>query len=95
MSLGEVIVYLVVAFLCGLIGQALAGRSLGGFFVSTVVGLIGAMLGGYLARSIGAPEPFLVHVGDRAIPLLWTVIGAALVTVVVCLVTRRRVPEVA
>jgi len=89
MSIGEIIVYLVVALICGLVGQALAGRSLGGLVVSTVVGLIGAMLGAYIARSIGAPEPFLVSVGDRTIPLLWTVIGAALVTAIVCLVSRR------
>jgi uncharacterized membrane protein YeaQ/YmgE (transglycosylase-associated protein family) len=95
MTLGELIVYLVVALACGLVGQALAGRSLGGLLVSTVVGLIGAMLGGYIARSLNAPEPFMVRLGDRAIPMLWTVIGSALVTVVVCLVTRRKGAEVA
>ena len=90
MSVGEVFVYLVVALFCGLVGQALAGRSLGGLVVSTVVGLIGAMLGGYIARSLKAPEPFLVVVGDRTIPMLWTVIGAALVTFIVCAFTRGR-----
>ena len=90
MSIGEIIVYLVVALVCGLIGQALVGRSLGGLVVSTVVGLIGAMLGGYMAHAIGAPEPFRFEVGGRVIPMLWTVIGAALVTMVVCVVTRRR-----
>jgi uncharacterized membrane protein YeaQ/YmgE (transglycosylase-associated protein family) len=89
MSIGEVIVYLVVALVCSLVGQAIAGRSLGGLIVSTVVGLIGAMLGGLIARSISAPEPFLITVGDRTIPMLWTVIGAALVTGLVCLFTRR------
>jgi len=89
MSIGEVIVYLVVALICGLVGQAIVGRSLGGLVVSTVVGLIGAMLGGLIARELGAPEPFLVSVGGRTIPMLWTVIGAALVTGIVCLFTRR------
>ena len=83
MSIGEIIVYLVIALLCGIGGQMLAGRSVGGYVVSTVVGLTGALLGGYLARSVGAPEPFAVSVGGRTIPIIWAIIGAALVTLVV------------
>jgi len=83
MSVGEIIVYLVIALLCGLVGQMLAGRSVGGYIVSTVVGLIGALLGGYIARSVGAPEPFPVSIGGRSIPIIWAIIGAALVTLVV------------
>jgi uncharacterized membrane protein YeaQ/YmgE (transglycosylase-associated protein family) len=83
MSIGEIIVYLVIALLCGLVGQMLAGRSVGGYIVSTVVGLVGALLGGYIARSVGAPEPFPVSVGGRSIPIIWAIIGAALVTFVV------------
>ena len=83
MSVGELIVYLVIALLCGLLGQMLVGRSVGVYLVSTVVGLVGAILGAYLQRSIHAPEPFPVAVGDRSIPVLWTIIGAGLVTVLV------------
>lgn len=89
MSIGEVIVYLVVALLCGLVGQMLAGRSVGGLLVSTVVGLVGALLGGYIAREVGAPEPFPVSVGGRSIPIIWAIIGAALVTLVVVAVQRQ------
>ncbi len=90
MSLGELIIYLVVAMVCGVIGQALAGRSLGGCVISTIVGLLGAWLGSVVARSIGAPEPFAVVIGDRAIPILWSVVGAALVTFVVSHLRRSR-----
>ncbi len=88
MTVGELIVYLVIALLCGLVGQMLAGRSIGGYIVSTVVGLMGALLGGYLARSIGAPEPLPVVIGGQSIPLLWAIIGAALVTFVVAAFQR-------
>jgi uncharacterized membrane protein YeaQ/YmgE (transglycosylase-associated protein family) len=89
MSLGEIIVYLVVGLLCGLVGQALVGRSVGGYVVSTVVGVIGALLGGSIARSLGAPEPFRVSIGGQSIPIIWTIIGAALVTFVVAGIQRR------
>lgn len=90
MSVGELIVYLVIALLCGFVGQMLAGRSVGGYLVTTVVGLIGALLGGYLARSIGAPEPLPLSIGGRTIPILWAIIGAALVTFLVASLQRGR-----
>jgi uncharacterized membrane protein YeaQ/YmgE (transglycosylase-associated protein family) len=74
--------------LCGVVGQAIAGRSLGGCVVSTVVGLIGAVLGALIARSLGAPEPFSIVVGDKGIPLLWTIVGASLVTFIVSYMRR-------
>src|SRR4051812_6773410 len=83
MSVGEIIVYLVIALLCGLVGQMLAGRSVGGYLVTTVVGLIGAMLGSFLARELGAPEPFTLAIGGRTVPVIWAIIGAALVTFLV------------
>ena len=88
MSVGELIVYLVIALLCGLVGQMVAGRSVGGYAVTTVVGLVGALLGGYLARSIGAPEPLPLSIGGRTIPILWAIIGAALVTFLVASLQR-------
>jgi uncharacterized membrane protein YeaQ/YmgE (transglycosylase-associated protein family) len=88
MSPGQIIVYVVIAVLCGAVGQLLAGRSVGGFLVSLVVGLLGSLLGGYLARILHAPEPFRVAVGGRSIPVLWAIVGAALVTLVVSLLQR-------
>lgn len=90
MSIGELVVYLAIALLCGLGGQMLVGRSVGGYVVTTLVGLVGAVLGGWLGRSLGAPEPFPVTIGQRTIPILWTIIGAALVTVLVAWLQRRQ-----
>jgi len=88
MSLGHWIVYLAIALLCGLIGQWLAGRSIGGLIVSTVVGLIGAFLGSWIAVQLHAPEPLRIHVGGKSIPFLWAVIGATLVVFIVSLLQR-------
>ena len=89
MSLGEIVVYLVVALLCGLLGQMVAGRSLGGCVVSTIVGMIGAVVGRLIAQGLGAPEPFTISVGGKSIPLLWSIIGATLVTLLVSVLRRR------
>jgi uncharacterized membrane protein YeaQ/YmgE (transglycosylase-associated protein family) len=88
MSVGEIVVYLVVALLCGLLGQMVAGRSLGGYVVSTIVGLIGAVIGRLIGQGLGAPEPFTISVGGKSIPVLWAIIGATLVTLLVCAMRR-------
>jgi uncharacterized membrane protein YeaQ/YmgE (transglycosylase-associated protein family) len=89
MSFGEIVVYLILAALCGLLGQMVAGRSLGGFVVTTIVGLIGAILGRLVAQAIGAPEPFLIHVGGKPIAVIWSIAGATLVTLLVAFMRRR------
>lgn len=90
MTIGQLIVYLIVALLCGIVGQMLVGRSVGGWVVSTVVGLLGAILGTVIAAALGAPEPLAVTIGGRTTPILWTIVGAALVTLVVAHFQRGR-----
>ncbi len=89
MSIGEIVLYLVVALICGLLGQMVAGRSLGGFVVSTIVGLIGAVIGTVLARALSAPEPLEIDVGGKEIPFVWAIVGAALFTLAVSFVRSR------
>ena len=69
---------LLVAGICGSIGQSLAGYSLGGCLVSIFVGFVGAWLGAWLAGQLGLPEIFSLNVGGRAFPVVWAVIGSAL-----------------
>ena len=45
MTLIQFLILLVVAAICGAIGQSLAGYSLGGCLVSAVVGFVGAYIG--------------------------------------------------
>jgi uncharacterized membrane protein YeaQ/YmgE (transglycosylase-associated protein family) len=93
MSLGHWIIYLVVALICSLVAQSLVKRSVGGLVVSTLVGLGGAFLGAYLARALRAPDPLVMHVGGRSIPILWTIVGAALVTLVLSVIQRSSGPR--
>lgn len=90
MSLVGFLILIVVAAICGAIGQAIAGYSTGGFLVSIVVGFIGAYLGVWLAQQFGLPELFVVNVDGQPFPIVWSVIGSAILAIVVGLLTRPR-----
>jgi len=81
---------LLIAAIAGSIGQALAGYSLGGLFVSMVVGFIGALLGYWLATWLGLPLLFSITIEGQTFPLIWAIIGSALFASMVGLLTRRR-----
>jgi uncharacterized membrane protein YeaQ/YmgE (transglycosylase-associated protein family) len=91
MTIMDFVLLLAVAGLIGLLGQVVAGYSLGGCLVSIVVGFIGAVVGLWLARSLGLPEFLTVEVGGKAFPVIWSVIGSALLVFTVRLFTARRV----
>ena len=90
MSLLGFLILLVIAAICGMLGQALAGYSLGGFLVSIVVGFVGAWLGWWLAGQLGLPELFVVNIDGEPFPILWSIIGSALLAILVGLLTRPR-----
>lgn len=90
MSLTTLLLYLVVAAICGAIGKALAGGARGGLLVSIVLGFIGALLGPWVAGKLGLPEPFMVNIGGTPFPVLWSILGAALFVALIHLISRRR-----
>jgi uncharacterized membrane protein YeaQ/YmgE (transglycosylase-associated protein family) len=90
MSLIGLIVLLVIAAIAGAIGQAIAGYSLGGCLVSILVGFVGAYLGMWLAGSLNLPELFTINVEGQPFPVVWSIIGSAILTLIVGLFTRSR-----
>ena len=92
MGLLELLVLLCVAFVCGAIGQTIAGFSRGGCITTIAVGFIGALLGVWIARKLDFPEPFVVTIGGTAFPILWSIIGSALFVALISLFTRNRPP---
>lgn len=90
MTLGGFLLLLLIAGVCGSLAQSLVGYSHGGCLVSIVLGLIGAMLGTWLARSLGMDELLAVSIGGRSFPIVWSIIGAALFVAVLSLLTPRR-----
>lgn len=90
MSIVSFILLLLVAAICGSIGQALVGYSVGGCLVSALVGFVGALFGSWLARQFGLPEPLPVKIGGETFPVVWSIVGSALLVAVVALLNRRR-----
>ena len=92
MTLLEFVVLLVIAGICGSLAQALSGYSHGGCLVSIMLGLVGALLGTWLARVLGIGEILSVQIGAQPFPIVWSVIGAALFAGLLNLHSRRRAP---
>lgn len=91
MSLLGFLILLVIAAICGALGQAIAGYSHGGFVISIVIGFIGAYLGMWIARQFGLPEIFVINVDGEPFPIVWSIIGSAVLAAIVGLLTRPRV----
>lgn len=90
MSVLDLVILLVIAGICGAIGQTIAGYSRGGCLASIALGFIGAVVGLWLARELRLPELFVFQVRHARFPILWSIIGATLFVAVVGLISRRR-----
>lgn len=78
MTVLEFLLLLLVAGLCGAIGQSLGGYTHGGCLAAIALGFIGALLGVWLSGVLGLGELFAVSIGGQSFPILWSIIGAAL-----------------
>jgi len=94
MTLTEFLILLLIAGVVGLIGQLIAGFYIGGLFVSIIVGFVGAWIGVELADALNLPEWLVITVGDEPFPVVWSIIGAALLATLVGLLMPRREPPV-
>lgn len=90
MDLLDWILLLIIAGVCGAIGQAISGFSRGGCLVSIALGFIGALLGLKLASWLQLPELWTVKVGTTGFPIVWSIIGSALFVAIIGLLTRKR-----
>ena len=90
MTIIDFLLLLIVAGVCGSLGQAIVGYSRGGCLVSIAIGFIGALLGSWLSRQLKLPDLFTISVGGHLFPVLWSIIGAALFIGGLNLLSRRR-----
>src|ERR1043165_8329374 len=90
MTLFDLLLLLLIAGICGSLGQAIAGYSRGGCLVSIALGFIGALAGMGIARMMGLPGLIPVVIGGTRYPIVWSIIGSALFVAVIPLLTRNR-----
>ena len=90
MALGDIILLLLNAGICGSLAQGLTGYSHGGCLVSIALGFVGAILGTWIARVLGLGEILAIQLGGQSFPIVWSIIGAALFVALLNLMGRRR-----
>ncbi|RNI38685.1 GlsB/YeaQ/YmgE family stress response membrane protein [Hanamia caeni] len=88
MTLFGFFILLLIAAICGGIGQSIAGYNVGGCLVSIVIGFIGAYIGLWVAGKLGLPDFFTVNVEGKPFPIIWAIIGSAIFTFFVALLRR-------
>jgi uncharacterized membrane protein YeaQ/YmgE (transglycosylase-associated protein family) len=84
----EILILLVIAAICGAIGQSLAGYTAGGCIISTIVGLMGAYIGAAIARNLQLPEILPISIGGNPFPIVWAIIGSAVLSAILGLLSR-------
>jgi uncharacterized membrane protein YeaQ/YmgE (transglycosylase-associated protein family) len=81
--------WILLGILAGVIAKALLpGDDPGGIFVTTIIGIVGALLGGFIARALGLGDPI-----DEFFDVstwLAAIIGAIILLVIYRAVTGRR-----
>ena len=90
MTILDLVILLIIAGICGALGQAINGFTRGGCLVSIALGFVGALLGMWLSRALGLPELFAVQIGTTSFPIIWSIIGSALFVAVIALISRGR-----
>jgi len=89
MTLETLLFLLLFSAICGVIGQVIIGQTRGGVLATIGVGFIGAILGTWLAAVLGLPGLFTINIGFFSFPIIWSILGAALLMGLVGLFTRR------
>ena len=90
MTLTGILVLLLIAGIVGGLGQAISGYSFGGCLMSIIVGFVGAYVGVWLAGQLGLPELFTVNIEGQPFPIVWGIIGSAILSLILGLFTSRR-----
>ena len=81
---------LLIAGICGAIGQAIVGYSVGGCIVSSVVGVVGALLGYWIATYFNLPLIFTINIEGQQFPVVWAIIGSTILVAIVAILSRPR-----
>ncbi len=75
---------IIVGFIVGLIARAiLPGKQAMGFILTTILGIVGALLAGYIGQALGW------YTAGEGVGFIGSVVGAIIVLVLYGMVARR------
>jgi uncharacterized membrane protein YeaQ/YmgE (transglycosylase-associated protein family) len=90
LTLSGLIVLIVIAAICGAVGRAIAGGGPGGLIGSVALGFIGALIGPWIAHTLGLSEPFVLRISGQSFGIVWSIVGAAVCVAVLHLLSGPR-----
>lgn len=79
MNMMQVLLLVVVAGLCGMVGGQVMGARRMNLLVMVALGFVGALAGKLLAGLLGLPLLWELHFGGESFPIVWAVIGSIVV----------------
>jgi uncharacterized membrane protein YeaQ/YmgE (transglycosylase-associated protein family) len=90
MTLGGFLILLLIAAICGAIGQAIGGYSRGGCLFTIGIGFLGAWAGLLIADLFDLPEFIPISIEGKNFPVIWSIIGAAILAALTSLIFSRK-----
>jgi uncharacterized membrane protein YeaQ/YmgE (transglycosylase-associated protein family) len=84
------LILLIIAAIAGSLGMAITGYSRGGCLFSAIVGFLGAFIGMWVARQFGLPELIPVTVEGETFPVVWAIVGSAILSILLGALVRGR-----
>ena len=87
------IIWIILGFLAGFLAKAIMpGPDGGGFILTTILGIVGAVVGGWIGTLFGAPMvSSFDNIGGSLLSFVFSVIGAIVVLAIYRLITGRSV----
>ncbi|HET6528008.1 MAG TPA: hypothetical protein VFG39_04585, partial [Balneolaceae bacterium] len=82
----DLILLLIIAAVCGAIGQSIAGYSMGGCLASIAIGFIGALIGEWLAELMDLTYIFPITINGESFPVIWAILGSAIFSLAIGLI---------
>ncbi len=89
----SLIIWLVLGFLAGYIAKLiLPGPDGGGVILTTILGIVGAVVGGYIGTLFGSPmASSFDNIGGSVVSFVFSIIGAIAVLAIFRLLSGRSV----
>jgi uncharacterized membrane protein YeaQ/YmgE (transglycosylase-associated protein family) len=78
----QIVVWLLVALVCGAIAESILGYTHIGLLGSTGVGLIGALAGSWLASALHLPSLIVLSIAGVNVELVWALLGSILLVLI-------------